>query len=151
MQRIIREEFARHALIAIAYRLSTILDFGLTVVLHSRKLKECDSPTNLLNTNSSLRYFMGCTRWEWKSSDYMMGLLYHRRAENIPSVGIISVLYNWDQMRKNNIEEELTSTAKHISNNAMLDRARNGRPGSTYNRLDTPLGPHLGAQMDGVG
>lgn len=55
MQRIIREEFARHTVIAIAHRLATILDFDRIVVLHNGKLKECDSPANLLATDSSFK------------------------------------------------------------------------------------------------
>jgi ATP-binding cassette, subfamily C (CFTR/MRP), member 1 len=43
MQRIIREDFAHHTIIAIAYRLETILDFDRIVVLHKGELMECDS------------------------------------------------------------------------------------------------------------
>ncbi|KAL3426779.1 hypothetical protein PVAG01_00288 [Phlyctema vagabunda] len=55
MQRIIRQEFADHTIIVIAHRLETILDFDRIVVLHKGILKECDSPSNLLATDSSFR------------------------------------------------------------------------------------------------
>jgi ATP-binding cassette, subfamily C (CFTR/MRP), member 1 len=55
MQRIIREEFANHTIIAIAHRLETILDFDRIVVLHKGELMECDSPSNLLARPSAFR------------------------------------------------------------------------------------------------
>lgn len=50
MQHIIREEFAHHAIIAIAHRLETILDFDRTVVLHKGELVECDSEQSTCET-----------------------------------------------------------------------------------------------------
>lgn len=49
MQRIIREDFVGHTIIAIAHRVSTICDFDRVVVLDKGKVIECDSPTNLLS------------------------------------------------------------------------------------------------------
>jgi len=55
MQRVIREEFAHHTIIAVAHRLETILDFDRIVVLRNGRLEECDTPANLLATGSSFR------------------------------------------------------------------------------------------------
>ncbi len=55
MQRIIRDEFAHHTIIAIAHRLETILDFDRIVVLHKGELRECDTPSNLLARPSAFK------------------------------------------------------------------------------------------------
>ncbi|KAL3422989.1 hypothetical protein PVAG01_04736 [Phlyctema vagabunda] len=53
MQEIIRDEFRTHTIIAVAHRLDTILDFDRVAVLDRGRLKECDEPTVLLNTEGS--------------------------------------------------------------------------------------------------
>ncbi|KKY16042.1 putative abc multidrug transporter [Phaeomoniella chlamydospora] len=53
MQRLIREEFKNHTIIAVAHRLDTILDFDRLVVLQEGCIKECDTPLNLLQREGS--------------------------------------------------------------------------------------------------
>jgi len=55
MQRIIREEFKDHTVIAVAHRLETILDFDRIAVLDRGMLKECDTPKNLLASKTAFR------------------------------------------------------------------------------------------------
>lgn len=55
MQRIIREEFRHHTVIAIAHRLETILDFDRIAVLNRGVIVECGQPTALLAAPSSFR------------------------------------------------------------------------------------------------
>jgi len=55
MQRIIREEFKDHTVIAVAHRLETILDFDRIAVLDRGMLRECDTPKNLLASKTAFR------------------------------------------------------------------------------------------------
>jgi len=55
MQCLIREEFANRTIIAVAHRLSTILDFDRVVVLQEGVIMECDSPKALLARQSAFR------------------------------------------------------------------------------------------------
>ncbi|KUJ06202.1 P-loop containing nucleoside triphosphate hydrolase protein [Mollisia scopiformis] len=53
MQRIIRERFSNHTIIAVAHKLDTILDFDKVVLLDKGVLVEFDSPYELLGNSSS--------------------------------------------------------------------------------------------------
>lgn len=53
IQRIIRQKFAKHTIIAIAHKLETIVDFDKVAVLHNGALHEFDNPNTLLNDPSS--------------------------------------------------------------------------------------------------
>lgn len=55
MQRVIREEFAQHTIIAVAHRLETILDFDRILVLDKGTVVECDNPAELLGRQSVFR------------------------------------------------------------------------------------------------
>ena len=55
MQRVIREEFVDHTIIAVAHRLNTIVDFDKIAVMEKGKLVEFDSPEKLLATPSKFR------------------------------------------------------------------------------------------------
>ena len=48
MQRLIRQKFANHTIIAVAHKLETILDFDLVVVLDAGCVAEVGSPHELL-------------------------------------------------------------------------------------------------------
>jgi ABC-type multidrug transport system fused ATPase/permease subunit len=56
MQRVIRERFASHTIIAVAHKLDTILDFDKVALLDDGKLLEFDSPYELLSDSSSAFY-----------------------------------------------------------------------------------------------
>lgn len=53
MQRIIRQKFSRHTIIAVAHKLDTITDFDKVAVLDKGTLVELDSPYKLLAQPSS--------------------------------------------------------------------------------------------------
>ena len=53
MQRIIRQKFSKHTIIAVAHKLDTILDFDKVAVLDNGVLREFDNPTTLLETPQS--------------------------------------------------------------------------------------------------
>jgi len=53
MQRVIRERFASHTIIAVAHKLDTILDFDKIALLDEGLLVEFDSPYELLSDSSS--------------------------------------------------------------------------------------------------
>ena len=53
VQRIIRQKFARHTIIAVAHKLDTITDFDKVAVLDKGTLLEFDSPYKLLAQRSS--------------------------------------------------------------------------------------------------
>jgi ATP-binding cassette, subfamily C (CFTR/MRP), member 1 len=55
MQKIIRQKFARHTVIAIAHKLHTILDFDRIAVLEKGSLVEYDQPHNLLSKDSRFK------------------------------------------------------------------------------------------------
>lgn len=53
MQRVIRERFASHTIIAVAHKLDTILDFDKIALLDQGVLVEFNSPHELLADSSS--------------------------------------------------------------------------------------------------
>lgn len=53
MQRVIREKFSDHTIIAVAHKLESILDFDKVAVLDEGSLVEFDSPDALLSVPSS--------------------------------------------------------------------------------------------------
>lgn len=53
MQRIIRERFSSHTIIAVAHKLDTILDFDKVLLLDGGRLVEYDSPYELLSDETS--------------------------------------------------------------------------------------------------
>ncbi|EAA65334.1 hypothetical protein AN0015.2 [Aspergillus nidulans FGSC A4] len=53
MQRIIREKFSNHTIIAVAHKLDTILDYDKVVVLDSGRVIECEDPYTLLTRDSA--------------------------------------------------------------------------------------------------
>lgn len=53
MQRVIRERFASHTILAVAHKLDTILDFDKVVMLEAGELIEFDDPYTLLSTDSA--------------------------------------------------------------------------------------------------
>jgi len=53
IQRIIRQKFAKHTIIAIAHKLETIVDFDKVAVLDNGALREFGNPNALLNEPSS--------------------------------------------------------------------------------------------------
>lgn len=56
MQRIIRERFSNHTIIAVAHKLDTILDFDKVALLDDGILIEFDAPHELLADSSSAFY-----------------------------------------------------------------------------------------------
>jgi ATP-binding cassette subfamily C (CFTR/MRP) protein 1 len=56
MQRIIRERFSSHTIIAVAHKLDTILDFDKVVLLDDGVLVEFDTPHELLADPTSAFY-----------------------------------------------------------------------------------------------
>ena len=55
MQRVIRQKFAQHTIIAIAHRLDTIMDFDRIALLEGGELVEYDQPHALLERGSKFR------------------------------------------------------------------------------------------------
>lgn len=53
MQRLIREKFSTHTIIAVAHKLDTILDFDKVAMLDGGRLIEFDDPYALLNRDSA--------------------------------------------------------------------------------------------------
>ena len=53
MQRVIRQKFSNHTIIAVAHKLDTILDFDKIAYLDRGVLKEYDNPHQLLSDQKS--------------------------------------------------------------------------------------------------
>jgi ATP-binding cassette subfamily C (CFTR/MRP) protein 1 len=63
MQRIIREKFAQHTIIAIAHKLDTILDFDRIALLDEGRLVEFAPPYDLLaDPDSAFSKLYSCSR-----------------------------------------------------------------------------------------
>jgi len=56
MQRIIREKFSTHTIIAVAHKLDSILDYDKVALLHEGRIVEFDSPYELLSQPKSAFY-----------------------------------------------------------------------------------------------
>ena len=55
MQRVIREKFSNHTILAVAHKLDTILDFDKVAMLEAGELIEFDDPYTLLSTESAFK------------------------------------------------------------------------------------------------
>ncbi|BCS17450.1 uncharacterized protein APUU_10278A [Aspergillus puulaauensis] len=53
MQRVIREKFSNHTILAVAHKLDTILDYDKVVVLDQGQVIECEDPYSLLTRDSA--------------------------------------------------------------------------------------------------
>jgi ABC-type multidrug transport system fused ATPase/permease subunit len=53
MQRVIREKFSTHTILAVAHKLETILDYDKVVVLDAGRVVESGEPCTLLSSESS--------------------------------------------------------------------------------------------------
>jgi ATP-binding cassette subfamily C (CFTR/MRP) protein 1 len=61
MQRVIREKFSNHTVLAVAHKLDTILDFDKVALLEGGRLVEFDDPYTLLSTDSAFNKLYSCT------------------------------------------------------------------------------------------
>lgn len=66
MQRILREKFSSHTIIAVAHKLDTILDFDKVILLDKGVLVEFASPHELLSDPSSAFYKL---YYSWHAED----------------------------------------------------------------------------------
>lgn len=55
MQKIIRSEFQKHTIIAVAHRLDTIMDFDVVFVLDQGQVVESGRPINLVQKDSRFK------------------------------------------------------------------------------------------------
>lgn len=69
MQRVIREKFSAHTIIAVAHKLDTILDFDKVAMLDGGRLIEFDSPYALLNRDSAFGKLYNTTMVEQDTED----------------------------------------------------------------------------------
>jgi ATP-binding cassette, subfamily C (CFTR/MRP), member 1 len=56
MQKIIREKFSKHTIIAVAHKLDSILDYDKVALLDEGRVLEFDTPHELLNQPESAFY-----------------------------------------------------------------------------------------------
>jgi ABC-type transport system involved in cytochrome bd biosynthesis fused ATPase/permease subunit len=61
MQRVIREKFSNHTVLAVVHKLDTILDFDKVALLEGGRLVEFDDPYTLLSTDSAFNKLYSCT------------------------------------------------------------------------------------------
>lgn len=71
MQRVIREKFSKHTIIAVAHKLDTILDFDKVALLDRGVLVEFDNPYDLLEQpESAFHQLYHSTRAEMDEDDF---------------------------------------------------------------------------------
>jgi ATP-binding cassette, subfamily C (CFTR/MRP), member 1 len=71
MQRVLREKFANHTVLAVAHKLDTILDFDKVAMLDAGELIECGDPYTLLSKDSAFNKLYTCSVAEEDVSDDM--------------------------------------------------------------------------------
>lgn len=69
MQRVLREKFANHTVLAVAHKLDTILDFDKVAMLEAGQLIEFDDPYTLLSTDSAFNRLYTCSVTEEDSEE----------------------------------------------------------------------------------
>lgn len=72
MQRVIREKFSAHTIIAVAHKLDTILDFDKVAMLDAGRLIEFDEPYALLNRDSAFSKLYNTTMVEQNTEDVLL-------------------------------------------------------------------------------
>ena len=69
MQRLIREKFSNHTVIAVAHKLETVLDFDKVAVLDGGVLVEFDNPYTLLSRPSAFNKLYNSSKQEQSDDD----------------------------------------------------------------------------------
>ncbi len=69
MQRVIREKFSNHTVIAVAHKLDTVLDFDKVAVLDKGVLVEFDSPYALLSRPSAFNKLYNSSKQDQSDDD----------------------------------------------------------------------------------
>lgn len=69
MQRVIREKFSKHTVIAVAHKLDTVLDFDKVAVLDGGRLVEFDNPYELLARPSAFAKLYNSSKQEMSDDD----------------------------------------------------------------------------------
>uniref|UniRef100_A0A093VGM0 Canalicular multispecific organic anion transporter 2 n=1 Tax=Talaromyces marneffei PM1 TaxID=1077442 RepID=A0A093VGM0_TALMA len=77
MQRVIREKFSNHTILAVAHKLDTILDFDKVAMLEAGVLIEFDDPYTLLSTDSAFNrlYTYSMADEDEKDAEWMISRL----------------------------------------------------------------------------
>ncbi|KAH8701117.1 putative ABC multidrug transporter [Talaromyces proteolyticus] len=74
MQRVIREKFSNHTILAVAHKLDTILDFDKVAMLDAGQLIEFDDPYTLLSTDSAFNRLYTYCMAEEDEKDGQLGV-----------------------------------------------------------------------------